>query len=500
MNWYFKCLALILLVFTCSLSAEVTKVNFSYKENKPSEEVLAINVAESSVSSSESLELALDKLEQNSLERTFAINNLFILISAILVLFMQAGFAMLEAGFNAAKNVVNILCKNLLDMCVGVLLFYFVGYKLMYPGRDEGAILSFAGFQSTTSNALVDMTKLDINADWIFQVAFAATAATIVSGAVAGRLKFAGYLIYSAVLTGLIYPISGFWKWGGGWLATMGFHDFAGSVVVHALGGFAGLAGSIILGPRIGRFIKNKNIKGNMPGHSLAMAALGAFILFIGWFGFNPGSQLAIVGKENTIAVLHIAVNTALAASAGGIIALIIGWVKNDKPEVALAINGMLAGLVGITAGCDCVTDGAAMIIGAISGVLVVLGMELLEKLHIDDTVGAWPVHGLCGIWGGVAVGIFGPYTFWVQLLGSLIISLWAFLTMSLVFLSLKYLNVLRVSREEELLGLDLTEHGENAYAGFFQSSPTYSSSLEGESYEEFLFFEEGKTYKKLAI
>lgn len=432
------------------------------------ESKLAISKNNNSNLSNEEIVSSLNDLKKNNLEKTFAINNFFILMSAILVIFMQAGFAMLEAGFNAAKNVINILCKNLLDMCVGILLFYFIGYKLMYPGETANSIISFNGFFSNGIEKTQDLTKLHPYTDLLFQIAFAATAATIVSGAVAGRLKFAGYLTYSAILTGLIYPISGFWKWGGGWLETIGFHDFAGSVVVHALGGFAGLAGAIILGPRIGRFVSHNGISSKMPGHSLAMAALGAFILFVGWFGFNPGSQLAIVGIENTSKVMSIALNTALSAAAGSIVALGIGWYRKNKPEVALGLNGMLAGLVGITASCDCVSTRSSIVIGGISGILVFVGIELLEKVKIDDPVGAWPVHGLCGIWGGIAAGIFGPHSLLIQVIGSVAISIWALITMTIVFKALQKINMLRVSEEEELLGLDITEHGEEAYQGFF--------------------------------
>ena len=411
-------------------------------------------------------------------ETAYAIDNMFLMLAAVLVLFMQAGFAMVESGFNQAKNTVNILFKNLMDLCIGMILFFIIGYGLMYPGDGNG-FLAFGQFGIGGIGAdAAEAGALAPQVDWLFQVAFAATAATIVSGAVAGRLKFHAYLIYSAVLTAFIYPISGYWKWGGGWLDQMGFYDFAGSLLVHAVGGFAALAAAIVLGPRIGRF--GKDGKSNaMPGHNLPIAALGVFILLIGWFGFNPGSQLAIVGKGNTDAVMLIAVNTLLAAGAGGFIAMITTWIMHKKPDLTMAANGVLGGLVGITANCDGVSNVEAIFIGAIAGVLVCLGVKLLDKLRIDDTVGAFPVHGLCGVWGGIAVAIFGSYDGtssqaigeygnWVaQIVGSIAIPIWAFVTMFILFSILKAVGMLRVSKEEELRGLDIGEHGEEAYSGF---------------------------------
>ena len=399
-------------------------------------------------------------------ELAFAIDNLTMFIAAVLVLFMQAGFALVESGFNSGKNTINILFKNVMDMCVGATLYFLVGYGIMYSGAANGFI-GFAGVGIPAQDA-IDLGYLPhFQTDFLFQVAFAATAATIVSGAVAGRMQFRAYLIYSAVLTGLIYPIAGFWKWGGGFLDAMGFHDFAGSLIVHAVGGFAGLAGAIVLGPRIGRF--NKDGSSNpMPGHNITSATLGVFILLIGWFGFNPGSVLAMAGTENTIAVVTVAVNTFLAACTGGITATIASlYFNNGKPELGFALNGMLAGLVGITANADVVSNVSALIIGAIAGVLVVGGMVLLERIKIDDPVGAWPVHGLCGIWGGLATAIFGPAAFGVQLLGSVIYAAWAFVLMFGVFYALKALGILRVSEKEELEGLDMSEHGTINYPEF---------------------------------
>jgi len=396
-------------------------------------------------------------------ELSYAIDNFLLFICGVLVLFMQAGFAMLEAGLNDAKNAVNILCKNLVDLCAGVILFYFIGYGMMYPGEAyAGGYFGFGQFGIGGGPVDPAPGALNLQIDFLFQAAFAATAATIVSGAVAGRMKFSAYLIYTVVITGFIYPISGMWKWGGGWLDAMGFYDFAGSILVHALGGFAGLAGVIVLGPRLGRFVNGK--AQDMPGHSLTSAALGAFILLIGWFGFNPGSQLALAGHANVDAVMLIATNTLLAACAGGCLSLIFVWLKSGKPKLSMALNGLLGGLVGITANCDSVTNGNALIIGAVAGGLVVIACYALEALKIDDTVGAFPVHGVAGVWGGIATGIFGGHDLGVQILGSLVIPLYSFIAMLVLFTILKAAGALRVTDEHETKGLDHHEHGEGAY------------------------------------
>lgn len=406
--------------------------------------------------------------EISSSELAYAIDNVVLFIAAVLVLFMQAGFAMVETGFNSGKNTVNILFKNLMDLSVGGLLYFAIGYGLMYPG-DFNGYLGFGGFgiSGTTTDPVAG--SLNPQVDWLFQVAFAATAATIVSGAVAGRMQFRAYMIYSAIITGIIYPISGAWKWGGGWLDAMGFYDFAGSLVVHAVGGFGALAGAIVLGPRIGKF--NKDGTSNpMPGHNVTAATLGVFILLIGWFGFNPGSQLAFAGAANTDATMLIATNTLLAACAGAVFAMITSLIISGKPDLSYSLNGMLAGLVGITANCDSVTNLSAIIIGAVAGVLVVAGMLLLEKLQIDDPVGAWPVHGLCGVWGGIATALFGSaagHTLMPQIVGSTVIPIWAFVTMFGLFYILKTAGILRVSPEEEIEGLDITEHGAINYPEF---------------------------------
>ena len=397
----------------------------------------------------------------------FAIDNMFIFLCAVLVIFMQPGFAMVEAGFNAAKNTVNILFKNVMDLCIGVLLYFFVGYGIMYGDSVIGGFFGWGGMGIGGFEDELVGGVLHPQVDFLFQVAFAATAATIVSGSVAGRMKFSAYLVYSAVLTGIIYPISGYWTWGEGWLDAMGFHDFAGSLIVHAVGGFAGLAGAIVLGPRRGRFGADGKPRA-LPGHNLPIATLGAFILWVGWYGFNPGSVLAIASADASIEVMTVAVNTTLAAAAGGLFAMLFTWFLHKKPELSMALNGVLAGLVGITANADMVSNGSAIIIGLVAGILVVLGVKLLDMLRIDDPVGAWPVHGLCGIWGGLATGIFsadvalGP-----QIVGSIAYPVWAFVTMFILFSILKAVGMLRVSPEEELRGLDIGEHGEEAYNGF---------------------------------
>ncbi|MEM7133233.1 MAG: ammonium transporter [Chloroflexota bacterium] len=395
-------------------------------------------------------------------EVQYAIDNLILFIAAVLVLFMQAGFALLEAGLNSAKNTVNILFKNVVDMGAGVLLFWLVGYGLMYPGDAfAGGYFGFAGIGVSEAGPEAAAGALHPQVDWLFQVVFAATAATIVSGAVAGRMKFTGYLIYSIVITGFIYPVSGMWKWGGGWLDAMGFYDFAGSLVVHAVGGFAGLAGAIVLGPRLGRF---GNDARPLPPHNMAFATLGVLILWVGWYGFNPGSQLAFSDAANVNATVLIAANTTLAAAAGTVVAMILSWMMFSKPDLSYTLNGTLAGLVGITANCDSVTNTEAIVIGAVAGVLVILGMRMLEGLKIDDPVGAWPVHGLCGMWGGIATGLFGGYDLVAQITGSIAIPLWAFVSSLILFAIIRGLGMLRVSPEEEEEGLDVSEHGGNAY------------------------------------
>ena len=407
-------------------------------------------------------------------ESDYTINTLIMFICAVLVIFMQAGFAMVEIGLNSAKNAVNILSKNVMDLCVGVLLYLFIGFNLMYPGDGwivDGWLGGFTPFVvASDGTGYGDYSSY---ADFLFQVAFAATAATIVSGAVAGRMKFSAYLVYSAILTGLIYPISGAWKWGGGWCDTMGFQDFAGSVVVHAVWRFCRSRWCNLPWAAYRSLWKKMEKAHQYRGHNISFAALGVFILWVGWYGFNPGSQLTYAGAANANATTYIALTTTLAAAAGAVAALITAWGLFGKPDVTMALNGVLGGLVAITANCDRVSQPESLIIGAIGGVLVVMGVLLLEKLKIDDPVGAWPVHGLCGVWGGLATGIFGDLPdgietvgafFTVQLISTVAICAWAFITMSIVFGVLKGIGMLRVSPEVEQSSLDLEEHGLRAY------------------------------------
>ncbi|MBL8811519.1 MAG: ammonium transporter [Planctomycetaceae bacterium] len=412
----------------------------------------------------------------DEVEISYSIDSLFLFLSAVLVIFMQAGFALVEIGLNSAKNAVNILFKNTIDFCIGVILYFFIGYAMMYPGADYAgkyfgyaqpnfdAEVSAEDMKGGFSTAPGTLRKLHPQADFLFQAAFCATTATIVSGAVAGRLKFSAYLIYTVFITGVLYPIVGFWKWGGGWLGAAGFHDFAGSAVVHACGGFAGLAGAWMLGPRIGRYnAEGKSIP--ILGHNLAYATLGVFILMIGWYGFNPGSQLAFSGGGNVTAVCKIAVNTTLAACAGGTVGMLLSWAVFKKPDLTMCLNGILAGLVGITANCDCVSNGESMIIGAVAGVIVMAAIMALDKLKIDDPVGAFPVHGCCGIWACIAAGIFGEKDIVVQTYGAFAIAGFSLVLMLAVFGGLKAIGLLRVSRQEEMEGLDVHEHGMPCYA-----------------------------------
>jgi Amt family ammonium transporter len=410
----------------------------------------------------------IESVAKTAGDLTFSINNITLFLCAVLVIFMQAGFAMVEVGLNAAKNAVNILAKNLLDFALGSVLFFAIGYAIMYPGfAADGGTGEFFKIDTNRIMAIPawdGASTLHPQVDFLFQVAFAATAATIVSGAVAGRMKLGAYLIYTAVLTAFVYPVSGSWKWGYGWLHDMGFHDFAGSILVHCVGGFAGLAGAMLLGPRIGRYAADgRSVP--MPGHNITFTTLGVFILLIGWYGFNPGSQLLFADPTNVGTVMTVAVNTTLAACTGCLSALVLAWVMFGKPDLSMALNGMLGGLVGITANCDCVSNISALIIGAVAGVLVLLAVVALDKLRIDDPVGAFPVHGVCGIWGGLAAALFGGKALMPQLVGIAAICAWSFVTMIILFSILKAIGFLRVPVEEEKSGLDLSHHGMQAYA-----------------------------------
>ncbi len=407
--------------------------------------------------------------EDQAAANAIAIDTIWTLIAAFLVFFMQAGFAMVEAGFTRAKNAGNIIMKNMMDFASGSLVFWAVGFAFMFGSGNSFIGTTGYFLQDTFANLGLD---IPIAAFFIFQTVFAATAATIVSGAMAERTNFSGYLAYSVVITAFIYPVVGHWIWGGGWLSQMGIIDFAGSTVVHSVGGWAALAGAIVLGPRIGKYNEDGSANA-LPGHNLLMAALGVFILWFGWFGFNPGSTVA--GTDLSIA--SIAVTTNLAAAAGAVMAMSVSWIKYGKADVSMTLNGALAGLVGITAGTANVGNLSAVIIGAIAGMIVIYSVEFFDKLQIDDPVGAVSVHGVCGAFGTLAVGIFatdggllfggGISLFITQLIGVITVFFWAF---GLGFALFKIIDVvigLRVSEEDEIEGLDYSEHGAESYPDF---------------------------------
>ena len=402
-------------------------------------------------------------------ELAISLDTVWMLLAAMLVFWMQPGFALCEAGFTRSKNSVNILMKNFVDFILGSLLFFFVGFGFMF-GSDG------AGFIGAPNWGDLSFYKGDLPVEGflIFETVFCATAATIVSGAMAERTKFNMYLVYSAVISLLIYPVEGHWTWGGGWLSELGFHDFAGSAIVHSVGGVLALIGAIALGPRIGKYGKDKKSRA-IPGHNLALAALGVFILWLGWFGFNPGSQLAASGEVNRTAISHVFLTTNLAAVSGGAATMFLTWIKYGKPSLSLMLNGILAGLVGITAGCDVVSPWGAVIIGFVCGIVLVFAIEFIDhKLHIDDPVGASSVHGVCGILGTLMTGLLatdgglfyggGWHFFGVQALGIVVIDLWAALCGFLLFYGIKKFCGLRVEPRVEEEGLDVYEHGEGCY------------------------------------
>jgi len=403
---------------------------------------------------------------------TAYLDTLWMLIAAVLVFFMQAGFAMVEAGFTRAKNANNIIMKNLMDFSVGSILFFIAGYALMY-GQSWNGVIGTTGFIDPVAAGIASPVEV------IFQTVFCATAATIVSGAMAERTKFASYMIYSAIISLLIYPIAGSWIWNGdGWLCQLGFHDFAGSTLVHSVGGWCALVGAKILGPRIGKFTEDGKPVA-IPGHNITLGALGVFILWFGWFGFNPGSTLAI-----SMDIGHIAMTTNLAAATAAVVVMFLSWIKYGKPDVSLTLNGALAGLVAITAGCAAVSLWGAIAIGAIAGFVVLYGIEFIERvLKIDDPVGAIAVHGLNGAVGTLCVGIFavssapaglsglvdggGFAQLGVQALGVVAVFAWTIATAFILFGLIKVTMGLRVTEEEEIKGLDLGEHASEAYADF---------------------------------
>lgn len=397
-------------------------------------------------------------------------NIVWTLVAAFLVFFMQAGFAMVEAGLTRSKNASNIMMKNLMDYVLGSIAFFFIGFGIMF-GTNPTGLYGTDGFM------LSDYAKdkdLWLFVFWMFQVVFAATAATIVSGAMAERTKFIAYLIYSFVISAFIYPVFGSWCWSGlyhgkGWLEKMGFIDFAGSTVVHSIGGWAALAGAIVLGPRIGKYDANGKPKA-IPGHSIPLAALGVFILWFGWFGFNPGSTTVAGGDAGKIAV-----NTNLAAAAGGLSAMVTAWILFKKPETTMTLNGVLAGLVAITSGCNNVSAMSSIIIGFLAGIVVVLSVIFIEKtLKVDDPVGAVSVHGVCGALGTICTAIFNEAGFtwnllYVQVLGVVSAFIWSFTLCFIMFKIIAKTVGLRVSKEEEIEGLDITEHGNISYPDFVQ-------------------------------
>ena len=410
-----------------------------------------------------------------------SLDTVWMLLAAMLVFWMQPGFALCEAGFTRSKNTANILFKNFVDFMLGSVLFFFVGFGFMF-GSDG------AGFIGAPNWGDLSFYKTDLPVEGflMFETVFCATSATIVSGAMAERTKFSMYIVYSFFISLIIYPVEGHWTWGGGWLCndasesfmmtTFGhvFHDFAGSAIVHSVGGVLALIGAIALGPRRGKYDANGKSRA-IPGHSLILAALGVFILWMGWFGFNPGSQLAATGEVNRIAISHVFLTTNLAAACGGIATMFITWMKYGKPSFSLTLNGVLAGLVGITAGCDAVDAWGAIIIGLVCGTVLVYAIEFIDrKLHIDDPVGASSVHGVCGILGTLMTGLFsvseglfyghGWGFLGAEAFGILIIDLWAAVTGVILFYSIKKIHGLRVSARIEDEGLDIYEHGETCY------------------------------------
>ncbi|MGN0050790.1 MAG: ammonium transporter [Prevotella sp.] len=421
--------------------------------------------------------LATDPVADLSL----SVDTVWMLLAAMLVFFMQPGFALCEAGFTRSKNTANILFKNFVDFMFGSILFWLLGFGFMFGSNGEG----FIGMPHFGDISFYE-SDLPVEGFLVFQTVFCATAATIVSGAMAERTKFSMYCIYSLFISLIIYPISGHWTWGGGWLmngdetsfmmTTFGatFHDFAGSAIVHSVGGVLAFVGAIALGSRLGKYGKDGKSRA-IPGHNLLTASLGVFILWFGWFGFNPGSQLAASGEVNRVAISHVFLTTNLAAAAGGIGTMFTSWIKYGKPSFSLTLNGVLAGLVAITAGCDLVSPLGASIIGLVAGIILVFSIEFIDsKLHIDDPVGASSVHGVCGIFGTLATGLFaldggafyggGWGFFGAQCIGILAIDLWAAAAGAVLFFGIKKAVGLRVDKRIEEEGLDIYEHGESCF------------------------------------
>jgi Amt family ammonium transporter len=426
-------------------------------------------------------------MQENIAELGFSLDVLWLFLGAILVFIMQAGFALVETGLSRAKNATNITMKNVMDFCFGAIAYWMVGWGIMY-GKDFMGLTGIDQFFHGPMDITLEAGVFYRN--WFFQVVFAATSATIVSGAMAERTQFKSYLIYTCFISAVIYPVSGHWVWGGGWLSQIGFHDFAGSTVVHSVGGWAALMGASVLGPRIGKYVKGEDGRITVkafPGHNIPFAALGVLLLFFGWFGFNAASTGAATigggGIWSGLAIARVCVTTCLAAAAGGVSSMAVSWVWFKKPDVSMTLNGLLAGLVAITAPCAVVSPAAAIVIGLIAGALVVIAVEFIDKvLKVDDPVGAVSVHGVCGIFGTLAVGIWGNAEsdgvlgllhgggltqLGIQALGAAAVGAWAVVLSLVLFLGIKALTGLRVSPKEELRGLDLSEHQSEAYTGF---------------------------------
>lgn len=457
--YWFGCIpltALIVIVWNTAVSAQGTKV----------------------------VEVTVETVNTNMAILQGNLNTIWILIASILVIFMNAGFAMLEAGMCRQKNAVNILTKNLIVFALATVAFWAIGFSLMF-GNSENPFIGFGGWFLSGESATYGLNPfpegLPVPVYFLFQVAFAGTAATIVSGAVAERIKLIDFIIFSIVLVAIAYPITGHWIWSSsGWLTGLGFKDFAGSTVVHSVGGWAALVGAYILGPRLGKFVEGRPCA--IPGHNLSMATLGCLILWVGWFGFNPGSQLAA-----DKACAYIAVTTCLGGAAGGITATFTSWFKDGKPDLSMVINGVLAGLVAVTAGCDGISYWGAFIIGSIAGILVVYAVGFFDSLKIDDPVGALSVHLVNGIWGTLAVGLFnmekglfygGGFTQIInQVIGIVAVGAFTVAFSVVLWLVLKQTLGIRVSKHEEQMGLDIGEHGMEAYAGFAKDVDSFMGS-----------------------
>lgn len=410
-----------------------------------------------------------DMAETLARDALFTVNNVWMMTATCLVFIMHLGFASVESGLTQAKNTVNVLFKNTVIPCIGLLTYALCGFALMYPGEFNlvpGGILGFAGLGVGLPEAYVPIDyaggAYTYWTDFLFQAMFAATAATIVSGAVAERVKLLPFLLFTTVYVGFVYPVIGSWQWGKGFLYTAGFYDFAGSTLVHSVGGWGALAFVLLLGPRSGKYYGG--VTRAIEGHSMPLATIGVFLLWLGWFGFNGGSVLS----ANPELVSYVLVITCLGAAAGAMGATVTSWSVNHKPDFSMVLNGILAGLVGITAGADCISVPEAILIGGVAGIVVVFAVQLLDLLHIDDPVGAIPVHLVCGVWGTLAVGLFGEgHQLLPQLLGIVVVGGASFVSAGLIALALKLTTGIRVSRDEEAMGLDIGEHGMEAYGGF---------------------------------